>query len=249
MQPESFAATEPQPARMGEFSRITGVFFEPKKAFTDIAARPRWIVPVVLILLVSMVLMMIYTQRGGWRVMMEQQMASSSRTAQLSPEQRQQQIEIGVKYASLSAYITPILIPLSLLIMAGVLTGITAGILSAPVRFSQVFAIVCYANLVGVIRGLLVLVVLLMKNITDFDLRNPMMSNPGYFLDPKTSSKFLFSLAGALDLFSLWIMLLIAIGLKAAAGKKLSFGGAFFAVALPWAVWVLGAAALAGIFG
>jgi hypothetical protein len=247
MQPET--ATKPLPERMGEFSRITGVFFEPKKAFTDIAARPRWIVPVVLILLVSMALMMVYTQRGGWRVMMEQQLASSSRAAQLSPEQRQQQLEMGVKYASLTAYITPILIPLGMLIIAAVLTGITAGILSAPVRFSQVFAIVCYANLVGVIRGLLTLAVLLMKNIADFDLRNPLMFNPGYFMDPKTSSKFVFTLAGSLDLFSLWIMILIAIGLKAAAGKKLSFGGAFFAVALPWAVWVLGAAALAGLLG
>jgi hypothetical protein len=132
--------------------------------------------------------------------------------------------------------------------MAGVLTLITAGILSAPVRFAQVFAVVCYANLAGAIRGLLVTVVLLMKSITDFDIKNPMMSNPGYFMDPKTGSKFLYSLAGSIDLFSLWIIILIAIGLKAAAGKKLSFGGAFFAVALPWAVWVLGAAAIAGIF-
>jgi hypothetical protein len=248
MQPESAPAIEPRPAGMGEFSRISGVFFEPTKAFTDIAARPRWIPPLVLILLVTMILMSLYTQRGGWRVMIEQQMAGNARLAQLSPEQRQQQIEMGVKYASLSAYFTPILVPLSLLIIAGILTGITAGILSAPVRFSQVFAVVCYANLVGVFRGVLVVAVLLIKNITEFDLKNPLMFNPGYFMDPKTSSKFLYSLAGSLDLFAIWIMLLIAVGLKAAAGKKLSFGGAFFAVAMPWAVWVLGAAALAGMF-
>jgi hypothetical protein len=44
-------------------------------------------------------------------------------------------------------------------------------------------------------------------------------------------------------------MLLIATGLKAAAGKKLSFGGAFFAVVLPWAVYVLCKSAMAGMFG
>jgi hypothetical protein len=49
--------------------------------------------------------------------------------------------------------------------------------------------------------------------------------------------------------FSLWRILLIAVGLKAAAGKKLSFGGALFAVLLPWAVMVLIGATLAGIFG
>jgi hypothetical protein len=74
------------------------------------------------------------------------------------------------------------------------------------------------------------------------------MFNPGAFMDPKTSSKFLYSVATSLDLFSFWIMILIATGLKAASGKKLSFGGAFFAVALPWAVYVLGKSAFAGIF-
>jgi len=249
MQPESALAIDPQPAGMGEFSRITGIFFEPGKSFADIAVRPRWIAPLLLIVLVSMAFMISYTQRGGWRVMMEQQMANSSRSTQMSPEQREQGIEIGVKYASLSAYVVPILVPVTFLIIAGVLTGITALILSAPVKFSQVFAIVCYANLPGVIRGILVLVVLQMKNITDFDLNNPLMFNPGYFMNPKESSKFLYSLATSLDLFSLWVILLTAVGLKAAAGKKLSFGGAFFAVALPWAVFVLCAAALKGITG
>jgi hypothetical protein len=42
-------------------------------------------------------------------------------------------------------------------------------------------------------------------------------------------------------------MLLIAIGLKAAAGKKLSFGSAVIAVVLPWAVVVLGYSAWAGL--
>jgi hypothetical protein len=248
MQPESAVAIEPQPQGMGEFSRIVAVFFEPKKAFADIAARPRWIVPVVLILLVSLTLTILYTQRGGWRVMMQQRMDESSRSAQMTAEQREQAIEMGAKYASISVYVTPVIITVMFLIVAGVLTGITAGILSAPVRFSQVFAIVCYANLVGIISGLLTIIVMQLKNLADFNLSNPLMFNPGAFMDPKTSSKFLYSVATSLDLFSFWIMILIATGLKAAAGKRLSFGGAFFAVALPWAVYVLGKSALAGVF-
>jgi hypothetical protein len=43
-------------------------------------------------------------------------------------------------------------------------------------------------------------------------------------------------------------MLLTAIGLKAAAGKRLSFGGALFAVALPWAFFLLIGASIAGAF-
>jgi hypothetical protein len=50
------------------------------------------------------------------------------------------------------------------------------------------------------------------------------------------------------DLFTIWTILLTAVGLKAAAGNRLSFGGALFAVVLPWAILVLGGASLAGMF-
>ena len=49
MTPENSSAVEPPAAGMGEFSRISGVFFDPKTAFADIAKRPTWIVPVVLV--------------------------------------------------------------------------------------------------------------------------------------------------------------------------------------------------------
>ena len=35
---------------MSEFSRLTGVFFEPGKTFADIAERPRWLVPLLLVI-------------------------------------------------------------------------------------------------------------------------------------------------------------------------------------------------------
>lgn len=249
MQPERMAAVDPRPAGMGEFSRIAAVFFEPSKAFADIAARPRWIPPVLLLALLSLCITFLYSQRGGWSVMIQQQMANSSRQPQGTPEQQQQQIEMGVKVASIIGYVVPLIIPVFFLIVAGVLTGIAALILSAPVRFSQVFAIVSYSNLPGLVSGALTIIVMQLKSVADFNLSNPLLFNPGAFMDPKTSSKFLYSLATSLDLFSFWIMLLMATGLKAAAGKKLSFGGAFFAVALPWAVYVLGKSSLAGLFG
>jgi hypothetical protein len=54
--------------------------------------------------------------------------------------------------------------------------------------------------------------------------------------------------AMSFDLFTIWGILLTAVGLKAAAGNRLSFGGALFAVALPWAVLVLFGASMAGLF-
>jgi hypothetical protein len=68
-------------------------------------------------------------------------------------------------------------------------------------------------------------------------------------MDPNSGSKFMYTLATSLDLFTIWTILLLATGLKAAAGKKLSFTGALVAVVTPWAVVVLAGSAVAGMFG
>lgn len=248
MTPENSPAVAPAPAGMGEFSRITGVFFDPKKTFEDIAKRPTWIVPVVLIVIAILAVSVTMSQRIGMERIVRHGMDASSRAQQMTPEQREQAIGMGVKVASIMAYAAVIFVPLVYVIIAAVLLGVASGILSAGVRFKQVFAVVCYANLTGLISATLTIVVLFLKNPDEFNAQNPLAFNPAAFMDPNSGSKFLYSLATSLDLFSLWTILLIAVGLKAAAGKKLTFGGALFAVVLPWAVFVLGKSAMAGLF-
>ena len=237
---------------MGEFSRLTGVFFEPSKTFADIAQRPSWIVPMALVILASLVMMVAFTQHVGVDRMIRQQLENNPRTAQMAPEQRERAIEVGSKVAGVTMYLGPLVgVPLYDLIAAGVLMGIVAGLLSAPVKFKQAFAVVCYAGLPGVINAALATVVMFLKKPEDFDIQHPLAFNLGALMDPQTSSKFLHSLATSLDLFSIWVILLLATGFKAAAGQRLSFGGALFAVMLPWGIWVLIRAALssAGLMG
>ena len=235
---------------MGEFSRLSGVFFEPSKTFADIARRPSWLLPLALMILASIGVTALYGQHVGWERLIRHQIETSSRTQQLSPEQKEQAIATQSRIAPLFGYVgTVIGIPLYCLLAAGIFTGLVAGVMSAPVRFKQVFAVVTYASLPNVVAALLTGVVILLKNPDDFDLQNPLMFNAGAFMDPEHSSKFLHSVATSIDLFSFWVILLMATGVKAAAGKKLSFGGALFVVVLPWAVYVLGKSALAGLFG
>jgi Yip1 domain len=250
MSPETVHVPEPSPAGMGEFARITGVFFEPAKTFQDIAERPRWIVPMLLVIAFTLAYMTLYSQHVGWDRMIRHQLENNSRVAQLSVEQREQAIATQSRLAPIFGYVGAFVgVPIYYTVSAAVLLAIVAGIMSAPVKFKQVFAVMSYAGLIGLVSGTLAIVVMFLKNPDDFNMQNPLVFNPGAFMDPNTGSKFVYSLATSLDLFSFWGILLIAIGLKAAGGKKLSFGGALFAVILPWAVFVLGKSALAGMFG
>ena len=87
-----------------------------------------------------------------------------------------------------------------------------------------------------------------LKKPDDFNLMNPLAFNPGAFMDPVNSSKFTYTIASALDLFAIWGIILTAIGLKAAAGKRLSMAGAFTARIIPWAIFVLFGASMAAMF-
>jgi hypothetical protein len=249
MTPELLPEEEPQSKGLGEGSRLTGVFFEPAKTFADVAERPGFWAPLILIIVVSLCYMVLFGQHVGWERMIRHQQETSSRAAQMTPEQRETGIQMGVKFAPVMTYAAILVgVPLVWLIWAAILLGIVKGMMSAQVRLKQVFAIIAYSSLPGIIMALLAIAVMFMKPPDDFNLQNPLVFNPGAFMDPTTTSKFLYSLATSLDLFRLWTLVLIGIGLKAAGGKQITMGGAMTAVFLPWAIWTLGTSALAGVF-
>jgi len=250
MTPEMTPESEPQPQGMGEGSRLTGVFFEPSKAFEDIAARPRFWVPLIIMIATAIVFLLLFQQHVGWERMMRHQLETSSRAAQLSPEQRETQLRMMTKFAPVGGYAAVIVgVPLGTLIWAAVLLLIVKTMMGAPVRLKQVYAVICYGAMPGVIMSVLAIAVMFMKAPDDFNMQNPLMFNPGAFLDPLTTSKGLYSLASALDLFTIWKLVLVGIGLKAAGGKTLSMGGAMTAVFLPWLLFILCAAGIANLFG
>jgi hypothetical protein len=253
MTPENAPAMEPEAAGMVELSRLTGVFFEPGKTFADIAERPRWLVPLLLVIVAGVAFYFLYGQHVGWERFLRRQMETNARVEQrmerIPADRRDRAIAMQVKFMGIGYYFgTIVMVPLMYAFSAAIVLGIASGLMSAGVKFRQVFAIVCYAGLPGILKHALAIVVLFLKNPDEFNLVNPLAFNPAAFMDPINSSKFLYTLAMSLDLFTIWGILLIATGLKAAAGKRLTYGGALFAVVFPWAILVLAGASLAGMF-
>jgi len=249
MTPENVAAVEPQPAGMGEFSRLAGVFFEPAKTFADIARRPTWLVPMLIVILSAVGVISAISQRIGWERITRHQMETSAMMQRLTPEQKDEAVARSVKWGSIQGYGGVLIgVPLYDIVVAAVLMGIAGGIMSGGMRFKQVFSVVCYSGMPGVISAILTVVVMFLKNPDDIDIQNPLAFNLGAFMDPNTSHKFLHSLAGSMDVFVFWTIFLMATGLKAAAGKKLTFTGALVAVVAPWAILILIKSAIAAAF-
>src|ERR1035441_10536808 len=87
MTPEASSNNAAPP--LGEVGRIADVFIDPKKAFADIAARPGWIVPIVLVVVAYLAFMYCFTTHVGWEHSMRQAMETNSRVQQMDPQQRE----------------------------------------------------------------------------------------------------------------------------------------------------------------
>jgi Yip1 domain len=258
MTPEASRVSESGPAGMSTLARITGVFFEPGKTFEDIGRRPTWFLPLLLVMLAGIVFTFMLGQQVGWEQVMTQERNITPKVAErveqqmanVPADQRQRAMDLQVKIITPARYYGQAILgpPIAALVRSGILMLIVGVMMSAGLRFKQVFAIVCFASLPRVLEALLKAVVVVLKK-QEINIFNPLAFNPGAFMDMATSNKFIYALAVSFDLFTIWIMVLMAVGLSAAAGRKrLSFGGALFAVAMPWLLMVLFGGTMASIF-
>jgi hypothetical protein len=233
---------------MSEGARLLNVFVEPRPAFEDIAARPGWWVPMTLIVACVLAYMLAFSSHVGWERYMRQQFESSPRAQNMSPEERERAIEMQVKFgAPIGTAVAVLAQPVVMLVTAGVLLFVFTNVLSSTLKFRQVFGVVSYASLPQIVGLGAATLVMFLKDPSDFDLKNPAGFNLGFYLNPHSVPAWLVSLGNSIDVFSFWVILLLATGLAVAARKpwKTALGG----VLAPWAVLVLLKVGWAAIFG
>jgi hypothetical protein len=235
--------------RMSEAGRLSGVLFDPKKAFADIAARPSWILPIVLSAIVGLAFVYLFTSRVGWDRYFHQIAETNSRMQQMEPAQRETAIQMQIKFGPIFGYIFSVVGPPLMALIVGAVVLLMAKLGGAALKFKQTFAMASWASLPRVIAGILAIVVMYIKNPDEFNLQNPLAFNLGAFMEPPPNSgKFIYSLATSIDLFAIWAILLLAVGLSVAA-RKMPFSKALMLIVTPWIIWVLAAAVFAGLTG
>src|SRR5690348_18356038 len=88
--------TQPEPSPpqgMNEGARLIGVFFSPGKTFADIARRPTWWVPIIVMAILGTIFLNAFTQRVGWESVIRPAIERAPNTQNLPPQQREQIIE------------------------------------------------------------------------------------------------------------------------------------------------------------
>lgn len=231
---------EPEPqVSMSTVGRLTGALFSPKATFTDIAARPNWLGPMVLLTVLSIGVSALLAQKMDWRNFFEQQNAKNSRMEQMPPDQKEKVLESQLKYAPAFTYGIGLLGPLlGTLVIALVYWGAFNLFTGAGLKYDAAFGITAHAFVPSALASVLAIVTVLLKPRGDIDPEHLLASSVGAFL-PESAPRWLTSLSTSLEFFWIWCMVLLAVGFSAANPKKIEPGTAFRTVFGLWLLWAV----------
>jgi len=199
----------PRQASKGLAARIVGVFFSPRSTFAEVAARPRWFGVLAIGLLVVVIgLFALLSTAIGQQAWIDQQVKGSQSFGRTMTDQQiagMERIAPYMRYIVGVGYL--VFIPIVVMIVSGILLGIFNALLGGDATFKQVLAVVSHAGLITAVQTVFAM---------PLDYVRETLSSPttlGVFVPFLDEKSFLSLLLGTIDLFQLWWIMTLAIGL------------------------------------
>jgi hypothetical protein len=237
-------------AALTEPARILNTFFAPSRTFCDLERNASWWGPFVLAVLATLLFIFTIDRQVGFDQITKNEIAKSSRAEQfdkLPADQKAKQMEFATTITRYISYASPIFVIVGYLVVAGVLLALSNLGAGAGLRFKVAMAIAAYGGLPWLVHALLGIASMMAGVDKDgFDIKNPVGSNPAYFMEA-AGNKFVQGMASAFDIFSIWSIVLIGIGL--ACNSKIKRSTAILLVAGAFLFYKLIGSSLAALTG
>lgn len=219
--------------------QIIGVFMAPTKTFEAIDRKPNFLVPLILITLIS-----IFTAYIIMPTVMPAQMEKQREKMVeqgMSDEQIDQAMATGEKFGSIfglvGAGVSPIIM---LLIAAGILMFICSPILGGTASFAKAFSIMSYSWLIYMLGSLVKIPLIIKQKTPDIHF------SPATFWPEEQAKNFLYHFLKSFDIFAIWQYVVLAIGV--AIIYKFSKQKAGIAIGILFLIFALLGAALSSLF-
>jgi hypothetical protein len=234
------SAPSAEKKEMGVFEKITGIFISPRETFEALDRKPSWLVPFIIIAVMTLG-MTILTRDIGMQDMMAKFQAR---------EMPQEQIDkIAAQSQGIGKYIQMVLIPVATLVIWAIFAGILLfcgnTLLGGSAKFKKVFSMISWSSLVGALAIIVNTAIILSKGTTQGVTTSLAVLLPVPGLSDKPS--LFYRLLSKFDLFTVWSLILWAIGLSVIY-KFTMKKSAGLVIAL-WAVWIVISIAFGSLFG
>jgi hypothetical protein len=229
------------------FGRLIGALVSPGKTFESIVRRPTWVVPLIVLVLLSGLAAFLANQRVDPREMIQESM--EQRGQQMTEEQMEQAVEIAEKFGAIST-VAGILVlgPLLYLLLALIFWGAFRFFGGSDFSFKHSLSTLLYSMAPWIVASLLSIPLILSKESIGFEeARRGILASNLSVLAPEGANSVLVSLLGSIDFFSLWTLALLIIGYRTVA--RVSQGTAAATVLVLWLLYVGGKVGWAAAFG
>jgi hypothetical protein len=215
--------------------RLVGIFVSPESTMQDIAARPSWVLPLI-ILMLSGSLSGFFLKEAILQTQLEA-MEKRNMTAEQIDQARPMMEKMMTYTAPLIPLVTT---PIFYAIIAGLLMFVGNVILGGEAKFSQLFAITCWSGMISVLGSLINVPIMAQKLVMES------ATSLSSLLPSEENKTLLYHLFSQIDLF--WIWWVAVIGFGVAAVYKFTTRKAMTTVFTLWAIYVVIAVALKSIF-
>ena len=224
-----------------QVERVVDTFVAPSKTFYDIARDASWWLPCILIVLTSMLFTVVAIKKVGIPRMSDNTIATMPKIqdmiANAKAEEAQAIHQRFEKQITGQFYSAPVILIISGFVIAALFLATANFAFGGHATYKGMLAVFWYSILPLMLISLLVSVLLAMNvNVESFRVANPIGTNVGYYL-PEGTSPALVAFASMIDVFSMWIFCLQAIGVAAVA--RIKIGKAVGAVAIWWVLYCL----------
>jgi hypothetical protein len=232
------AVPEPQPK--SALWLVLRVFDEPVQVFQELAARPRILLPIILLVLVTGV----YAYGIPDSALQDRarsQLEAVQERAQLTDDQVQERVDQASSpgnrtliFGAGSAFTL-----IGMAIAALVLMLIFGAMGPDPIKYKTEFSVILHAYVVSIAGAVLTVLLVRFAGMSETALSLGFLFN-------EEANAFLYRVANQITLFGTWNMLLLALGNQILSKSK-SFMGPLFIVGGLWLLLKLGFAALGGL--
>lgn len=226
-----------------QWQRVTNTFSAPSKTFEDIKRGNRsWWLPFIIMIVLGYVLFAAITLKVGWAQVAENVIRTDAKATErmdkLPADQRETTMKI-TQYSMEGGFAaSPVLVLAFVALCSLVLWGTINFVFGGKATFANIFVVWMYASLPGIIKSLLGTAVIYAGVAPEsFNLNNFAPTSVGAFLNPMETNAALYKLASALDVTTIWSMVLLGIGIATVAGVKRSSG--YIAVFGWWAAFLI----------
>jgi hypothetical protein len=246
---------EPVPVVPGlsQWQRVVNTFTAPSKTFEDIKrGNKSWWMPFLILAVVGYILFAAISFKIGVQQVVDNQLNQDPKTqerlAQAPPEQRAMTEKISL-YVTEGVFIANPLFVLAITALGSLgLWGTINFVFGGKAKYGSVFAVWMFAYLITIVKSLLGVVVIFAGVAPEsFNIKNFAPTNIASFLSVAETNKVVYSLASSFDIVSIWIMIVLGIGVAIVAGVKRTSG--YIAVFGWWLIFVLIGAGFAAISG